>query len=324
MEIRNKVFMEFYRDETGTLTKLANQNVDTGMGFERMCSLLQGAESVYETDVFWPVIQKGLDLTGSDYQAHKKQWRIVADHLRSATMLIHQGVSSSNEGRGYVLRRIIRRAYYNLRQIDTDWSKHEQIISFAVGYYFERFRITTDLKKVVTSLLAECQSFSKTIAHGQKVFDGLVAQAQGKLSAADIFLLYDTHGFPVELTVELAQSAGLSVDQDGFDKLMEEARERSRASMSSAFSQNIDWAKYLTGITPSKFVGYDNLSYEDSKIIKDFEVDGQRVIILDVTPFYAEGGGQKGDKGMIITDAGEELQVIDTRSYEGVRLHFIK
>ena len=218
-------------------------------------------------------------------------------------MMIEQGVSSSNEGRGYVLRRIVRRAYYNLRQIDGDWSKHEQIISFAVAYYFARFGITSDVKKVVTALLAECQSFSKTIAHGQKVFDGIIAQAKGQVTGADMFLLYDTHGFPVELTEELALHAGVKVDKAGFDLLMEQAKQKSRSGAGAMFSQDVDRAKYLTGITPTTFVGYKDLSTQEAQVIKDFTVDGQRVIILDRTPFYAEGGGQKGDRGIIVTDA---------------------
>jgi alanyl-tRNA synthetase len=144
------------------------------------------------------------------------------------------------------------------------------------------------------------------------------------LTGKDIFMLYDSYGFPVELTKEIAQEKWITIDQEGFEKAMEEAREKSRNSTKDMFKKWTDWSKYLEGIVPTVFVGYNEILFEWSKIIKDFEVEGQRVVIFDKTPFYAESGGQTWDKGKIILDDWKELTILDVKKYEGVFLHFVK
>lgn len=324
MEIWNNVFMEFYRDESGTLTKLKQQNVDTGMGFERMCKTLQNKETVYESDLFQPIIDAIAIYTKLAYKDYQRRMRIVADHLRTAIVLINDGGFPSNVGAGYVLRMIIRRMYYNLILLNDSVSDgYESLFDEIIAFVGTQRKLTNSsaIFKVIKDELAQ---FKKTIANGNKLLQQMIDKHPAQLAGKDIFMLYDTYGFPVELTREIASEKGIKLDETGFQKSLEEAREKSRQWTKEMFKKGTDWSKYLDGVKPTKFIGYDQTNSESQKLIKDFEVDGQRVLIFDQTPFYAESWGQTWDKGKIILDDGTEVEVIDVKKYEGVFLHLVK
>lgn len=324
MEIWNNVFMEFYSDGSGSLTKLKQQNVDTGMGFERMCKTLQGKETIYESDLFLPVIQMIENHTKLSYQDHKRRMRIVADHLRTAVVLLNDWCIASNIGAGYVLRMIIRRMYYNLILLnDSVQDGYVSLFNEIIGFFANQ-RGITDIQAISKSLNDELVQFKKTIANGTKILQQMIDKNPVQISGKEAFMLYDTYGFPVELTREIAQEKGISVDENWFEAALEEAREKSRQWTKEMFKKWIDRSKYLEGITPTEFIGYTQISSESQNLIKDFEVDGQRVLIFDQTPFYAESWGQTWDKGKIILDDGSEVEVVDVKKYEGVFLHLVK
>ena len=267
------MFMEFYRDEKGNLTKLAQHNVDTGMGLERMCKVMQDKVSVYETDLFTPMLNLLAKTTGLSYAEHQRRFRIVADHIRTAFMLINDGLTPSNVGAGYVLRMIIRRAYYNLYLLKKiDRGELERFIADAFKA-FEGLR-DFDQQRITKVLLAEISQFEKTIA-------------------SQIFMLYDTYGFPLEITKEIAQEKGIELDLPGYEKALAQAKEKSRQGSKEMFSKTTDWSKYLEGVGATEFVGYDRLDLENPVLIKDITTDdGVRFLVFDKTPFYPEMGGQ--------------------------------
>jgi alanyl-tRNA synthetase len=324
MEIWNNVFMEYYRDDAGTLTKLPAQNVDTGMGFERMCLVLQDTTSPYDTDIFQPaihILEKSLDIS---YDNHARRMRIIADHCRTALSLIAENLQPSNEGRWYVLRMLIRRMYYNIVLLkstaDPD-TIFEQLVSF---FWF------TEWHKEI--LLKEIQQFQKTLTNGQKEFEKIYQSVitrehsnRGNLViiGTDVFKLYDTFGFPYELTKELAAEKWLAVDEDGFHVALEEQKNRSRQATKGKFTLDVDRSAHVQGIPATQFVWYDSLMLEKPTLLKDFNVNNQRVLIFDHTPFYAEGGWQTGDRGMVTLDWWETLHIADVKKYEGVFLHFV-
>ncbi|HCY20669.1 TPA: hypothetical protein DIC40_02225 [Patescibacteria group bacterium] len=228
MEIWNNVFMEFYRDESGTLTKLKQQNVDTGMGFERMCKTLQNKETVYESDLFQPIIDAIAIYTKLAYKDYQRRMRIVADHLRTAIVLINDGGFPSNVGAGYVLRMIIRRMYYNLILLNDSVSDgYESLFDEIIAFVGTQRKLTNSsaIFKVIKDELAQ---FKKTIANGNKLLQQMIDKHPAQLAGKDIFMLYDTYGFPVELTREIASEKGIKLDETGFQKSLEEAREKSR------------------------------------------------------------------------------------------------
>lgn len=314
MEIWNNVFMEYYRDDTGTLTKLPSQNVDTGMWFERICMTLQKKTSPYDTDIFqWAlhIIEKALDIS---YENHARRMRIITDHCRTALSLIAENLQPSNEGKWYVLRMLIRRMYYNivlLKDTVDIWSLFEQLVSF--------FNFSEWHKQV---LLKEIEQFQKTLKNGQKEFEKLIGGSK-TIAWADVFKLYDTFWFPFELTKELAQEKGLSVDEKWFYLALEEQKNRSRQSTKGKFTMDVDRSTYIQWIPATQFVGYDSLDANDMTLLKDFDVNGQRVLIFDRTPMYAEWGGQTWDRGVVVLDTGEELTIQNVKKYEWVFLHFV-
>lgn len=316
MEIWNNVFMEYYRDDTGILTKLPSQNVDTGMWFERMCLVLQDTTSPYDTDVFQPaihILEKSLDIS---YDNHARRMRIIADHCRTALSLIAENLQPSNEGRGYVLRMLIRRMYYNIvllkNTADAD-SLFEQLVSF---FWF------TEWHKAI--LVKEIQQFQKTLSNGQKEFEKIIASLNSKQVAwLDVFKLYDTFGFPYELTAELAQEKWLTIDEAWFRTALEEQKTRSRQATKGKFTLDVDRSAHVQGMLATQFVWYDSLTIQQPTLLKDFDVNGQRVLIFDRTPLYAEGGGQTGDRGKLVLDSWEQLIIQDVKKYEWVFLHFV-
>jgi len=324
MEIWNNVFMEFYRDETGALTKLSQQNVDTGMGFERLCKTLQGKETVYESDIFKPLIDIICKYTGAEYAQNQRRMRIVADHLRTVIVLVNDGAIASNVGPGYVLRMIIRRMYYNLILIkEISQESYNQFIDEMIAE-IAKSRELWNTKAIAQTIKEELAQFAKTIANGNKLLQTLIEKANGQLAGKDVFMLYDTYGFPVELTREIAKENNILVDEAGFELAMEEAREKSRQGTKDMFKKGTDWSKYLEWVSATQFVGYDQLAIENPKLVKDLDIDGQRVLIFDKTPFYAESWGQTGDKGTIKLDDWTTVTIQDVKKYEWVFLHFVK
>ncbi len=326
LEIRNNVFMEFYRDEKGQLTKLKNQNVDTGMGFERMSKVLQEKETIFETDIFLSLIslvERTLDIT---YEGNERRMRIIVDHVRTAFYLINHAIIPSNEGRWYVLRRLIRRMYYNfilLKPIAE--SVFDSFITMMVTFVDALMEANADTKNISLILIKEARQFQKTITNGQKLLDDLIAWAKNKTIAwKDIFRLYDTFGFPLELTKEIVEEQWLKLDIKGFDAEMEAQQERSRAWSKEMFKQGIDRWKYLQWIAPTKFLGYDELTSEKVKLLKDFDVQWQRILIFDATPFYAESGGQACDTWIIELDDGKKVNVVQVQKYNWIFLHFVE
>mgnify|MGYP000900915126 FL=1 len=328
LEVWNNVFMEFYRDEKGILTKLSQQNVDTGMGLERMCKVLQHKESVYETDLFAPFLHMLEQVTELKYADHQRKFRIIADHLRTAFMLINDGLTPSNVGAGYVLRMIIRRGYYNLfllRKMMKPELEHFIDQAFVAFKGLREFNEPM-IKKV---LLQEIAQFEKTIHNGEKILtellDKLTAEGKKTLGGDQIFMLYDTYGFPLEITKELAADRGVALDLAGYEKALEAAKEKSRQGSKAMFQKSADWSKYLEGIPATEFVGYENLNFSDAKLLKEIDTEeGQKVLIFDKTPFYPEMGGQNGDAGMIELDDGRRLEIVNVQKVAGVILHFVR
>jgi len=328
MEIWNNVFMEFYRDEDGFLTKLKSQNVDTGMGFERMCCVLQNKDTVFETDLFAEIIAVIEKHTELKYSENERRMRIIADHLRTACIMIDDGGISSNTGAGYILRMIIRRMYYNLillKNLDSQEFKIflNEIIDKIIDLNKHR---NFNSKLIKKNIINEIEHFRKTISRGLKILSEDFLKGNNKtLVGKDAFMLYDTYGFPIELTKEICDSKNVKIDINWFKEEMKIAKERSRNASKDMFNKWIDRSKYLEWIEETKFIWYDIDQDIDCeiKLIKDFEIDSQRILILNKTSFYAESWGQTGDFGEIVLDSGETLKIVDVKKYEGVFLHFV-
>jgi alanyl-tRNA synthetase len=312
--------MEFYRDESGVLTKLKQQNVDTGMWFERMCKVMQNKATVYESDVFSGIIKVIEKHTWVEYKNHQRRIRIVADHLRTAIVLINDGGVASNVGAGYVLRMIIRRMYYNLMLL-SDQKSYAKLIEEVIEEV-KKIR-PAEYKWVAQALEEEINQFKKTIENGHKLLLQIMKKANWIIAGKDVFMLYDTYGFPVELTREIASTENIQIDEKWFQEAMENAREKSRQWTKDMFKKWTDRSKYLDGVPATKFIGYENITSEKSKLIKDFEVDGQRILIFDQSPFYAESWGQVWDYWTIELDGWEKLTVKEVKKYEWVFLHFV-
>ncbi len=327
LEIWNNVFMEFYRGDDGKLTKLANQNVDTGMGYERMCKVLQQKASVYETDIFDYILAEISKNLNMDYDLNIRRFRIIADHTRTSFFMIKDGISPSNEWRGYVLRRLIRRMYYNLSSLKKiSESDLKNLLTNIAKNIVAKFSLDVDLGNIVEIILKECLQFQKTIENGQKMIGEFFQKSMElkKLSWKDIFMLYDTFGFPIELTRELASEKWFQIDEEWFEKEMIQQQERSRKGSKDKFTMNVDWWKHVSGIPATQFVGYEQLDLDQVKLLKDFDIDGQRILIFDKTPFYAESGWQVGDRWIIELDTGEKVKVKEVKKYEWVFLHFVE
>jgi alanyl-tRNA synthetase len=304
IEIWNLVFMQFDRDEHGKLTPLPKPCVDTGMGLERLAAVLQHVHSNYQIDLFRALISTAAKLTGAKDPA-SPSLNVIADHIRACAFLIVDGVIPSNEGRGYVLRRIIRRAIrhgYQLGQTKPFFSKLVPELSRQMGDAYPELPLKQDYAMRV--LLAEEERFAETLEHGMKVLEAALAEAAKTgtktLSGETAFTLYDTYGFPFDLTADVCRERGLAVDQGAFGAAMDKQRERARAASTFKMAEGLEYRGAKT-----KFDGYDTLA-EDAKVValyrKGTPVDalstGQSgVVVLDRTPFYAESGGQVGDRG---------------------------
>ncbi|HEX5417964.1 MAG TPA: alanine--tRNA ligase, partial [Chloroflexota bacterium] len=328
LEVWNLVFMQYYRDPTGVQTPLPRKNIDTGMGFERLTMLLQEKKTVYETDLFAPIIERAAEIAGIRYgQSDQTDFalRVIADHSRSVTFLIADGVLPSNEGRGYILRRILRRAvrFGRLLGIEKPFLQRTvQVVINLLGYAYPELVGREDFILKVVEM--EESRFSQTLTVGLRLLDELIAGAkaagQNELAGEEVFRLYDTYGFPVELTTELAQEAGLSVDLAGFETSMARQREAARAASRFVASKNLGKEAFAQLPLEVEFLGYERLD-ATSQIVGMFKggqlvgemLDGDEGdIVLRDTPFYAESGGQIGDTGTLANERGR-AEVVDTQ-----------
>lgn len=336
MEIWNLVFMQNERGEgTGKdsfeiLGPLPKKNIDTGMGVERVACILQGVDNVYETDLLRPVINVAEELTGTKYGADHQsdiRFRVIADHSRTGMMLILDGVTPGNEGRGYILRRLLRRIIRSARLLGAQGKTMEAFMNSIMDTMTPSFpEIATNRERIVRVAVAEERAFLKTLESGTHLFENAAAEAQDagrkSLSGSQAFTLHDTYGFPIDLTLEMAAEAGLEVDTEGFEKLMGEQRARAKADSKAKKHGHTDLSVYRDFVDnhPTEFTGFDELETTSSVIglVKDGESinqaqEGEQVeVILEATPMYAEAGGQLGDRGVI--RAGETLlQVNDVQ-----------
>ena len=330
LEIWNLVFMQYERDESGKLTPLAHPSIDTGMGLERIASVLQNVPSNYETDLIFPLVKWASDLSGIPYGKDEKSstsMRVIADHLRALVFLIADGVLPSNEGRGYVLRRIIRRASRHGRLLGIEkpflYRGIEKVIEIMGDVYPEIVENKELIKKVA---LKEEERFSRTLERGlyilQELIEKLKSNGKDTIPGEEVFKLYDTFGFPLDLILEVANDENLKVDVAGFEKLLAEQKERARKAWKGGVQKVISpELQKLSEESPSIFIGYDHLEgigkvtgiLKGENLVEEVKEGEEAIIILDKTPFYPEKGGQVGDTG-IIEGSNCYCEVLDTQN----------
>ncbi len=336
MEIWNNVFSQFNNDGKGNYTELKQKNIDTGMGLERLACVMQGVDNLFEVDTVRRLLDTVCSIAEKTYgadSANDVSIRVITDHTRSATFMISDGVIPSNEGRGYVLRRIIRRAcrHGKLLGISGMFLRGlcEIVIEQNEGAYPELREKRDYILKVIT---LEEERFNSTIDAGLGILSGIIEAAKSSegraISGADAFKLYDTFGFPYDLTREIAEESGLSVNEEEFTALMNEQKARARAARGNISGWTDSSKNLLSGIAATEFVGYEKNESAASvlSIIADGEAvevasEGEISVILDKTVFYGEGGGQVGDTGVITTESGATLTVTDTKKTNGVYIH---
>ena len=330
VEVWNLVFIEFNRKADKSLEPLPNKHVDTGMGFERLCMALQGKTSNYDTDVFTPLIKEIETLTASQYGVElntDRAIRVIADHLRTVYFAIADGQLPSNTGAGYVIRRILRRAirygFTFLNQKEPFMFRLVETLNLQLKSVFPELEKQKNL--ALNVIREEETSFLKTLDQGLTLLDTLLASTKDmKIDGAKVFELYDTFGFPLDLTALIARERGFSIDEEGFDSQMKKQKERSRAA---SVSVTDDW-QVLYEDEVEEFVGYDLLSTQ-VKITKYRKVNTKKdgdffQLVLNITPFYPEGGGQVGDKGYLETENGVIHYILDTKKENNLILHYCK
>ncbi len=335
VEIWNNVFMEFNRKADGSLKKLPAQHVDTGMGFERLCMVLQGVQSNYDTDVFTPLIQKIESVTESKYTMKASNddeekvniaIRVIADHVRAVAFAIADGQLPSNTGAGYVIRRILRRAIrYGFTFLKTKEAFIYQLVDTLANQMGSAFPEIVSQKNLVMNVIREEEnSFLRTLDQGLQLLENVITDTEGKtVLGSKAFELYDTFGFPIDLTALILRERNYELDEQGFERAMFEQKTRSRAA--SEVSTD-DWTILVEGNTET-FVGYD-LLVNEVRITRYRSVDSKKdgklyQLVLDSTPFYPEGGGQVGDKGVLSTP-NQDIQIIDTKKENNLILHLAK
>ena len=335
IELYNLVFMEYNRDGDGNLTPLQNKNIDTGMGLERMAQVLQGVPNNYETDFIFPIVKTAAELAGIDYaksnEKTKTSLKVIGDHVRAVVHLIADGVMASNLGRGYVLRRLIRRVVRHGRLIGIEGEFTVKVAQTAIAMSESAYpdvRQREDI--IVAELQREEAQFLKTLERGEKLLADILAKQPQQISGKDAFKLYDTYGFPLELTQEIAEEQGLTVDVDGFEVEMEAQRDRARdahETIDLTVRGHLD--ELAASVQATEFLGYTD--YDATATVEAVFVDGNTVdtaqagdevqVVLDRTPFYAESGGQIGDRGYL---SGEDLlvRVDDVKKEGAIFVHF--
>ena len=335
MEIWNNVFSQFNNDGNGNYTELAQKNIDTGMGLERLACVMQGVDNLFEVDTVRRLLDTVCEIAGKTYGNDLKNdisIRVVTDHVRSATFMISDGVIPSNEGRGYVLRRILRRAsrHGKLLGINRMFLKElsEIVIAQNEGAYPE---LRTKYDYILKVIVLEEERFNATIDAGLGILSGVIdsALAEGKtvISGEDAFKLYDTFGFPVDLTREIAEEKGLSIDDDAFTALMKEQKDRARAARGNISGWSDSSKSLLQNLPATEFLGYTQYTclgkvlsiFADNEAVESVS-EGECTVITDKTVFYGEGGGQVGDTG-VITLGDTVLTVLDTKKTDGIYLH---
>ena len=338
LEIWNLVFMQNERGAGGgkdgfpILGELPAKSIDTGLGLERTAALLQGVENIYEIDTTMQILQRAMDLSGVKYGANERSdisLRVIADHARTSAMLIGDGVTPGNEGRGYVLRRMMRRTIRNMRLLGTNDPIMSELTLAAIGAMGTQYpELISDKKRILEVSVSEEESFLQTLKSGTQIFDlassQLKSEKKSVLPGEEVFKLHDTYGFPFDLTLEMAREAGLEVDEAGFTRLMKEQRDRAKSDAKAKKSGHTDLSEYKK-IADSKgvgeFIGYANIESESK--LNGILVNGLSVtsasagdgveIVLDRTPFYAEGGGQLADGGRITLANGAVIEIDDVQ-----------
>ncbi|HRQ65278.1 MAG TPA: alanine--tRNA ligase, partial [Xanthomonadaceae bacterium] len=324
IEIWNLVFMQFDRQADGTLLPLPAPCVDTGMGLERLAAVLQGVHSNYDIDLFRHLIAAAARETGCEDQADNSL-KVIADHIRACAFLIIDGVLPSNEGRGYVLRRIIRRALRHGWKLGAEGLFFHRMVTPLVEAMGEAYPELRDRQAMVEAALkGEEERFAETLGTGMKVFEEVAAKSSGHIPGDEAFRLYDTYGFPLDLTADIARERGLGVDREGFDLAMEGQRQRARAASQFGGGTQLP-AELVKGLTPTIFLGYDALAADglrvvgllrEGRAVDELGEGEEGIVMLESTPFYAESGGQVGDTGNIEAP-GLRFKVDDTQKLAG-------
>ncbi len=339
LEIWNLVFMQFERgagsgkDDFPILGDLPKKSIDTGLGLERTAALLQGVENIYEIDTTRKILDTASALTGKKYGSHPKSdvsLRVIADHARTAAMLICDGVTPGNEGRGYVLRRMMRRTIRNMRILGAQEPTIVELVESAIGAMGPQYpELISDRNRITQVAANEEDAFLQTLRAGTSLFENAATELKARksttISGDDAFKLHDTYGFPIDLTLEMASEIGLHVDQDAFKKLMNEQKSRAKADAKAKKTGHTDLTVYRSAIDvagPSIFLGYEHV-YAEAQLaflvskgvpITSASVGDDVEVILDRTPFYAEGGGQVADWGRISTASGAEIEIDDVQA----------
>ena len=328
MEVWNNVFSQFDNDGNGNYSDLVQKNIDTGMGLERLAVVCQGVDSLFDVDTVMNITHKVSEITGAHYgDSHQTDvsLRVITDHIRASVMMISDGILPSNEGRGYVLRRLLRRAARHGKLLGVNEPFLYQVVDMVVHENECQYPELREKQAYITRVIRnEEENFAKTIDAGMHIFSDLLAEHQAKgervFSGADAFKLYDTYGFPIDLTREMVQEQDMTVDEDAFQELMEQQRVRARKAREAL--GDLAWAGVDLGLdtTPTKFTGYDHTVDHgtilaivcDGEVCSEIDEGKQGVLVLDCTPFYAEMGGQVADNGVIETD-GALFQVTDVQ-----------
>ncbi|MFL6156557.1 MAG: alanine--tRNA ligase, partial [Marmoricola sp.] len=352
LEIWNLVFMQDElsavrsKEDFDIAGSLPKQNIDTGMGLERVAFLLQEKQNMYEIDVMFPVIERAMEMTGRRYGADPGddvRFRVVADHVRSSMMLIGDGVTPGNESRGYVLRRLLRRAVRSMRLLGYEDRALPELFPVSRDLMAQGYpQLSVDWERIATVAYAEEDAFRQTLRTGTTIFDQAADDARSAgvtvLSGDRAFALHDTYGFPIDLTLEMASEKGLAVDEEGFRRLMAEQRDRAKADAKSKKGKHAETGAYREIADELgravEFTGYDEVVSEgavrgligaDGSVISSAGEGAEVELVLDRTPFYAEGGGQLADEGVIELGNGARLQVLDVQSpITGLTVHRVK
>ena len=338
MEIWNNVFSQFNNDGNGNYTELIQKNIDTGMGLERLACVMQGVDNLFEVDTVRKILDTVCEIAGKRYGDGQKDdisIRVVTDHIRSATFMISDGVIPSNEGRGYVLRRILRRACRHGKLLGINRMFLTELCRVVISQNEDAYpELRTKYDYILKVITLEEERFNATIDAGLGILNKLIdtAKNEGKttLSGADTFKLYDTFGFPVDLTREITEECGITIDDERFTALMNEQKQRARAARGNISGWANSDSALLEGVCETQFLGYDNTECEATllKIITDGESvdeisEGECSLVFDKTVFYGEGGGQVGDTGVITAD-GVALAVTDTKKTNGIYIHEVR
>ena len=328
VEIWNLVFTELFQDEEGNLTPLEKKNVDTGMGLERIAMVCQGVDSTFETDLLKQILDKVCEITGKKYKENEKtdiSLRIITDHARCVSFMIADGILPSNEGRGYVLRMILRRALRHGYILGLELPFMKPVIDKVVDIYKGAYpELEQNRTKIQDVILKEEERFNLTLKRGWAHIEDLIKKIKNngnnEISGEEAFKLYDTYGFPLELTKEIAEENNLNVNEEDFKKNMQEQKDRARASIQKV--SLVDDLVYVNN-PATEFLGYENSSCE-AQVINVVENDDTLDVILDKTVFYAQSGGQQGDTGVFTKENGTKVRVLDTFKVQDVFVHRVE